>query len=344
VIRVLVVDDSVAVRGLVSTLLAEDPEIQVAGVAANGRVALQKYAQLRPDVVTLDVEMPEMDGLETLRALRKDDPSAKVIMFSSLTHRGAMTTFDALSAGAVDYVAKPEGGTAEQMAETLRADLIVKVKAHAIANRSEPRRTPPRLAKPARSKPVEIVTLASSTGGPNALSAVLGSLPADLQVPVMVVQHMPELFTKLLADRLDASAKLRVREAEAGEILEPGTVYIAPGGHHMETIRERGHVRVRLHDGPAENSCRPAADVLFRSVATVFGGGSLGVVLTGMGQDGLLGSEAIHRCGGQILAQDEASSVVWGMPRAVVEAGLAHAVMPLHCLSDEITRRVRSNG
>jgi two-component system, chemotaxis family, protein-glutamate methylesterase/glutaminase len=344
VIRVLVVDDSVAVRGFVSTLLAEDPEIQVAGIAANGRLALQKYAQLRPDIVTLDVEMPEMDGLETLRALRMDDPSAKVIMFSSLTHRGAVTTFDALSAGAVDYVAKPEGRSAEQLAEALRADLIVKLKAHAVPKRSVVSQEPPKLARQARPKPIEIVAVASSTGGPNALSAVVGSLPADLRVPVVVVQHMPELFTKLLAERLNSIAKVNVHEAVAGESLQPGTVYIAPGGHHLETVRERGQVRIRLHDEPPENSCRPAADVLFRSVAAAYGGGSLAVVLTGMGQDGLLGSEVIHSGGGQIIAQDEASSVVWGMPRAVVEAGIANSVLPLHCISEEITRRVRSNG
>ena len=343
-IRVLVVDDSVAIRSLVSALLDADPEIEVAGVAANGRLALQKYAQLRPDVVTLDVEMPEMDGLQTLRALRRDDPNAKVIMFSSLTHRGAVTTFDALSAGAVDYVAKPEGGTASQITEALRSDLLVKVKTHGTRKQSLGIPSPPRLAKQARPKPVDVIAIAASTGGPNALAAVLTPLPATLRVPVVIVQHMPELFTKLLAERLNASAKLEVREGVAGEVLQAGVAYVAPGGHHMETVREHGSVRIKLHGGPPENSCRPAADVLFRSVAAVYGAGTLGVVLTGMGQDGLRGAEAIHRTGGQIVAQDEATCVVWGMPRAIVEAGLAHAVLPLQNMSEELTRRVRSNA
>jgi two-component system, chemotaxis family, protein-glutamate methylesterase/glutaminase len=348
-IRVLVVDDSAAVRGIVTTLLADDPEIQVAGVAANGKLAVAKYEQLLPDVVTLDVEMPEMDGLTTLKTLRKQDPQATVLMLSSLTHRGAMTTFDALAAGAVDYVAKPEGTNVNNLIRSLGADLILKIKAAAAAKRrklggpsASAASVQPRLTAPqAHNRPPDILAIASSTGGPNALATLLPGLPQDLGLPIVVVQHMPELFTKLLAERLNAVSQIEVREGAQDEIVRPGVAYIAPGGKHMETVRARTEVRLRLHDGPPENSCRPAADVLFRSVAATYGAGSLALVLTGMGQDGLRGCEAIHQVRGQIVAQDEASSVVWGMPRAVSESGMAQAILPLTEITKHILRRVR---
>ena len=345
-IRVLVVDDSVTIRTLVSALLNEDPEIEVAGVAPDGRVGLAKFGQLRPDVVTLDVEIPTMDGLATLQAIRREDPSAVVIMCSSLTRRGASTTFDALAAGASDYVAKPEGMHAEQALKEFGAELIAKVKAHAQRKRSTAASTagPLRLATRKTKQKVEIVAVASSTGGPNALAVFVAALPKEFPLPVVLVQHMPPLFTQLLAERLDASCAVAVREGIDGTQIEPGTVYIAPGGHHMETVRDGTAIRLRLHDGPQENCCRPAADVLFRSVAQCFGAGVLGVVLTGMGQDGMLGAQAIHAAGGQVLAQDEATSVVWGMPRAVAEAGLAQAVLPLEELGQEVVRRVQKNG
>jgi two-component system, chemotaxis family, protein-glutamate methylesterase/glutaminase len=346
VIRVLVVDDSVTIRTLVSALLKEDPEIEVAGVAPDGRVGLAKFGQLRPDVVTLDVEMPTMDGLATLEAIRREDPSAVVIMCSSLTHRGASTTFDALAAGASDYVAKPDGMHAEQALKEFGTELIAKVKAH--ARRKQPvtarAAAPVKLAPPKTKQKVEVVAVASSTGGPNALATFIPALPKGFPLPVVLVQHMPPLFTQLLAERLDATSPVRVVEGTDGMPLEPGTVYIAPGGHHMETMRDGATYRLRLHDGPQENCCRPAADVLFRSTVKCFGAGVLGVVLTGMGQDGMLGSQAIHAAGGQVLAQDEATSVVWGMPRAVAEAGLAQAVLPLEELGKEVVRRVHKNG
>jgi two-component system chemotaxis response regulator CheB len=345
-IRVLVVDDSVAVRTLVSALLKEDPEIEVAGVAPDGRVGLAKFGQIRPDVVTLDVEMPEMDGLATLQAIRREDPSAVVIMCSSLTRRGAATTFDALAAGASDYVAKPEGVHGEQALKDFGRELIGKVKAH--ARRKRPTAAGPsepvKLAARKTRQKIEIVAVASSTGGPNALAAFVPAFPKDFPLPVVLVQHMPPLFTQLLAERLDASCAVTVREGADGALLEPGTLYIAPGGHHMETVRDGACLRLRLHDGPQENCCRPAADVLFRSTARCFGAGVLGVVLTGMGQDGMLGAQEIQAAGGQVLVQDEATSVVWGMPRAVAEAGLAQAVLPLHELGPEVVRRVQKNG
>jgi two-component system chemotaxis response regulator CheB len=336
---------------MVSTLLSADPEIQVVGMAANGKLGLAQYRLLRPDVVMLDVVMPELDGLATLKALRRSDPLAVVIMFSSLTARGAATTLDALAAGAVDYVAKPGSGKGSDSMRTLGADLIGKVKLHGHRRRQVsgaplPFRPPPvpfpmaKIAAARVHKRLDVVAIASSTGGPNALSVLIPALPRDLPVPVLVVQHMPELFTKLLAERLNTASQVKVREGSSGEVLEPGVVYIAPGGHHMETVRSGNQIHLRFHDGPPENSCRPAADVLFRSVAASYGGGALGVVLTGMGQDGLRGCEALHQMGAQVVVQDEASSVVWGMPRAVAEAGLAHAVLPLQSIRGEILRRV----
>src|SRR5258706_5020314 len=294
VIRVLIVDDSGVARRLVSTLLSADPEIHVVGVAANGKLGLAQYELLRPDVVMLDVVMPELDGLATLKALRRSNPLAVAIMFSSLTARGAATTLDALAAGAVDYVAKPGSGKASDSMLTLGADLIAKVKLHGhrrrrVGGAPVAPLPAPKAAAVGVHKRLDVVAIASSTGGPNALSLLIPALPRDLPVPVVVVQHMPELFTKLLAERLNAASQLKVREGSTREVLEPGVVYIAPGGHHMETVRSGNQIHLHIHDGPPENNCRPAADVLFRSVAACYGGGTLGVVLTGMGQDGLRG-------------------------------------------------------
>ena len=342
-IRVLVVDDSVAIRTLVSALLKEDPAIEVAGVAPDGSVGLAKFTQLRPDVVTLDVEMPGMDGLATLQAIRREDPAAVVIMCSSLTLRGATTTFDALAAGAADYVAKPEGPQA--LAEFSR-ELIAKIKAHAARRERPPGETHGAVTlAPRRGRQrVEIVAVASSTGGPNALAEFIPALPKNFPVPVVIVQHMPPLFTQLLAERLDVTSQVTVREGSERDVVRPGFVYLAPGGHHMVLAHEGSEIRLHVQDEPPENCCRPAADVLFRSVARCYGAGALAVVLTGMGQDGLAGSRVLQAAGGQVLAQDEASSVVWGMPRAVALAGLAQAVLSLEEMGPEVVRRVQAHG
>lgn len=347
-IRVLIVDDAVVVRRLVADVLSADPEIELAGTAASGSIALAKIPQVNPDVITLDVEMPGMSGLETLAEIRRQYPSIRVIMFSTLTERGAATTLDALSLGASDYVAKPSNtGSIDAAIERVRADLVPKVKAFCarvagLASPSaRPAMPPLRPAQPRARSPVDVVAIGVSTGGPNALATLLPLLPADLPVPVLIVQHMPPVFTRLLAERLATRAPFPVAEGRQGAVLQPGTAWIAPGDHHMEVRREGTAVVLTLHQGAPENSCRPAVDPLFRSVARVYGATVLAAVLTGMGHDGLRGAQAIREAGGRVLAQDEASSVVWGMPGAVTNAGLADRVLPLEQIASEIAWRVR---
>ena len=349
-IRVLVVDDAVVMRKLISEALARDPALEIAGIAAHGRIALQKLTQVNPDVVTLDVEMPEMDGITTLRELRKTHPKLPVIMFSTLTSRGAATTLDCLSAGATDYVAKPANvGSVTECIERLQNDLVTKIKLHChhadAARWSGPLPggvPPPRFpVRPAGAATPEVVCLGTSTGGPNALVEVFKRLPADFPLPILIVQHMPPVFTAMLAERLTALGGLKVHEGAEGCLVEPGHAYIAPGGRHMDVRRMGQHRILHLHDEPPENSCRPAVDVLFRSVALAYGANILGVVMTGMGQDGLRGCEWIRERGGQVVVQDEASSVVWGMPGYVAQAGLADKIVPLDQIAGEILRRTR---
>lgn len=344
-IRVLVVDDAVVFRRLVSEELAADPAIEVVGTAANGKIALAKMTQVNPDLVILDVEMPEMDGLTTLREIRKIYPKLPVIMFSSLTERGATETLDALALGATDYFAKPTTvGGLDASLQVLRDELIPEIKALCGRGTLAAGTTiaAPPLRPRARSGPIEVVTIGCSTGGPNALAELFAGFPADFPVPIVLVQHMPPMFTRLLAERLSAQFPIQFEEGRSGGSLQPGHAWIAPGDFHMITVRDELQTRVLLHQDPPENSCRPAADVLFRSVAQAFGPATLAVVLTGMGQDGLRGCEAIKAAGGQVLAQDEATSVVWGMPGFVARAGLADRVLPLGQMAGEIVRRVRT--
>ena len=356
-IRVLIVDDAVVVRRLVADALKSDPSIEVVGSAANGRIALQKIPQVNPDLVTLDIEMPDMDGLATLVEIRKTWPKLPVVMFSTLTERGAMATIDALARGASDYVTKPANvGSINEGLQRVRDELIPKIhhlcrpapapspaaaRPAAIAAHPAPSRLPAPGASPLKaSGKVAVVAIAVSTGGPNALAAIVPGLPRSLPVPIVITQHMPPMFTRMLATRLDSPTGLRVREGEDGMPVEAGTAYIAPGDHHMTFVPRPGGVSIRLTQDPPENSCRPAADPMFRSVVAHFGAATLGVVLTGMGQDGLRGSEAVRAAGGQVVVQDEASSVVWGMPGFVARAGLADAVLPLDRIAGEIVRRV----
>ncbi|MGD1101565.1 MAG: chemotaxis response regulator protein-glutamate methylesterase [Terriglobia bacterium] len=352
-IRILVVDDSVVVRRMVSDALASDPQLEVVGAAANGKIALAKIPQVNPDIVILDVEMPELDGLGTLVGIRKSLPALPVIMYSTLTQRGAEATLEALSRGATDYVTKPSNvGSAAQGLECIRTQLIPKIKAicsralgipvpSLLAASVASKTLPPRLASPRREEQINIVAIGVSTGGPNALASLIPSFPRDLPVPVVIVQHMPPVFTRLLAERLAAKSQIGVEEGYPGAVLGPGCAWLAPGDYHMVVASDHQQVTLRTYQGPPENSCRPAADVLFRSVAEVYKPHALAVVMTGMGQDGLRGCEHIRESGGQILAQDQATSVVWGMPGFVANAGLADKVLPLDELGMEILRRVR---
>ena len=346
-IRVLIVDDSVIARRLITNALSLHAEIAVVGTAENGALALTKLPQLSPDAVILDVEMPGIDGIATLKQLRELYPRLPVIMFSTQTERGARVTFDALSAGANDYALKPSAQSGETLESVVAQVLVPKLVAivrpaqtrgaKAATERAVAR---PSLATSALVRP-EIVVLASATGGPNALAEVIPRLAKDFPVPVLVVQHMPAIFTRCLAERLNERSALRVIEAQGNEVLEAGTVYIAQGGYHLEVVREGDVVRTVLTEGPTEHSVKPAADVLFRSIARTSGASALGVVLTGMGSDGKLGAQELVTAGGRVLVQSGPSCVVWSMPRAVEEAGLAEAVVPLNDMADAISERVK---
>ncbi|MGE0881181.1 MAG: chemotaxis response regulator protein-glutamate methylesterase [Acidimicrobiia bacterium] len=406
-IRVLLVDDSVVVRRVLTDVLSSDPAIEVVGAAPNGKVGVQKVAQLEPDLVVLDIEMPEMDGITTLREIRKQWRRLPVIMFSTLTARGASATLEALAAGASDYATKPTNtsGIADA-ADSLRAELIPKIKAlapkgvhhHGLMPAPPSRPMPPGRAEPrprpgARALPepparperprrrsdfsgrpeprpettrhepmridhgpavlrkrqgpvprVDIVAIGVSTGGPNALAEVIPALPANLGVPVVIVQHMPATFTKLLAERLDRSSPLHIVEGTHGMPMRPNEVYIAPGDFHMTVRREGLTAFLELNQGPPENSCRPAVDVLFRSVDTAYGANTLAVIMTGMGSDGTKSCETLAQHNAQVIVQDEATSVVWGMPGFVARAGLAEAIVPLGDLAGEITKRTLRPG
>jgi two-component system chemotaxis response regulator CheB len=339
--RVLVVDDSSVVRRLVSEALASDPAIELVGTAPNGRIALAKLTQVNPDVVTLDIEMPELDGLATLVELRRTHPLLPVIMFSAITERGAAATLEAIARGANDYVTKPSTSEGvEDARQKIAEQLLPRVRAFAPA--SAPAwvdRVRVAVAPAVRGK-AEIVAIGVSTGGPNALTELIPRLPRGFPVPVVVVQHMPPVFTRLLAERLAARSALPVTECADEEPLRPGHVYIARGDWHMVVRGSRLDPRVALVQGPPENSCRPAVDVLFRSVAAMYGPSALAVVLTGMGQDGLHGCRHVREVGGRVLVQDQATSVIWGMPGAVARAGMADRVLPLLQLADELARQV----
>jgi two-component system, chemotaxis family, protein-glutamate methylesterase/glutaminase len=338
------------VRRQVSLLLGEDPGLHVVATAPNGRIALTKVEQFQPDVVLLDLEMPELDGLETLKVLRQRAPELPVVMFSALTERAGVLTLEALALGARDYVTKPTtAGGLNITVEAVRDELVRKLKALHVRPASAPSAQPqpsrplPRPLGPAR---VEVIVIGASTGGPGALVRVVSALPADLTVPVLIVQHMPPLFTRLLAERLADASPLRVREAVSGELIQAGDVWIAPGDFHLAVRRDTTGVGVRLHthQGPPENACRPAVDHLFRSAAEVYGAGVLATVLTGMGQDGLRGCRRVNEVGGQVVVQDQASCVIGSMPGVVEQAGLADAVTPLDALATELVRRVEARG
>jgi len=353
--RILIVDDSAVMRSLLRSVVSAAPGLEVAGTAGDGESALRSIGDLRPDLILLDVEMPVMDGLMTLRKLRARGSKMPVIMCSSLTQRGAKVTIEALAGGASDYVAKPRGQSSREAAmAALSQDLIPKIHALTQGQRPQPAalgssRLPivMPLAQPYRPQAISstptVLCIGVSTGGPAALDILLPALPLNFPIPVLIVQHMPELFTRLLAERLNARCPLQVREAAEGEPVRAGTIHIARGNWHLEVLaasRAGSPATLHLTQGPLENHCRPSVDVLFRTAASVYGQGVLAVVLTGMGSDGMIGSRIVREQGGSVLAQDQASSAVWGMPGAVANAGLAHRVLPLNAIASEILRAV----
>lgn len=356
-IRVLVVDDSLVIRRALRECFRADPEIEVVGVAHTGLSALEQIDALKPDLITLDIEMPEMDGLETLRTLRTQGSNIPIIMFSKYTSHGATATLEALELGASDVVAKPEahGGKGascdfakRQLASRIRALGRKSKKKQKECPRPDIQRQPLAPLPPYRvTHPVDAVGIAISTGGPGALIEVVATLSPSLPVPIFLTQHMPPLFTKYLAERLTAKGALPAHEATEGMTVRPGNIYIAPGDFHLELARSGSDVVIHLSQTPPENSCRPSADVMFRSMATVYGSQVLALVMTGMGQDGRRGCEVIKAQGGTVVVQDEATSLVWGMPKAVAAAGLHNAMVPLSevarlinhsCLKDKETR------
>lgn len=338
-IRVMVVDDSAVARQAVVAAINRTEGLISAGFAANGRVALDRLELMRPDVLVLDLEMPELDGISTLHELRRDHPELPVVVFSNLTSRGAAATLEALAAGASAFALKPTAiGDGAHSLDTELIPLIIALGRQSAAP-PQPTAAAVRRPLPRRTGPASAVVIAVSTGGPAALTTVIGSLPGDLRVPVVIVQHMPPVFTRMLAERLNGQSALIVSEATDGERVRPGHVYIAPGGHHLRLVRTGMLVEVVLDDGPPENSCRPAADVLFRSAAKVYGSDLLGVVLTGMGSDGTRGAEAIRSAGGSVIVQDPVGAVIGSMPAAVIAAGLSEAEVPIDLMSTEIAAR-----
>jgi len=348
-IRVMVVDDAVVVRRMLTDSLSSEPDIDVVGTAPNGRIALAKLTTLNPDIIILDLEMPELDGLQTLAELRRIAPRVPVIMFSSLTQRGAAATLDALALGARDYITKPATSSPSESFELIRGQLVGKIRAltgrssvpkSLDASSTVTKTASTFLSRISQNQRIDIVAIGVSTGGPAALAVLMPEFPRDFPVPIVLVQHMPPMFTSMLAERLTNISQIKVSEGAPGMILEPGQAYIAPGDYHMTVERRERAVCLALNQGMPENSCRPAVDVLFRSVVQIYGCNVLAVILTGMGQDGLRGCEDIKENGGTVFAQDEATSVVWGMPGFVARTGLADKILPIELVGVEIVRKV----
>ncbi len=356
-VKVLVVDDSAFMRKAISMMLESDPEIKVIGVGHDGAEGVELVKKLKPDIVTLDIEMPRMDGLTALKHIMAESPTM-VMMVSSLTTEGASATFDALQLGAVDFIPKQLSFVALDIVK-IKEELLKKIKyiarnkqkllrrhrsqSMAIApssatkeEKAKSKPAPPVILTCSGRKEMNVIAIGASTGGPPALQAVIPRLPKNLPVPVMVVQHMPPTFTKSLADRLNSLSQIAVKEAEAGEPLQAGTAYIAPGSQHMTVARSLSSYRVILSDEPSDTLHRPAVDVMMYSVANVYSAKALGVILTGMGHDGLDGLKALKLRGGKILAQNEESCVVYGMPRSVVENNLADKVVHIDKMANEI--------
>lgn len=352
-VRVLIADDSAVVRGLVARWITE-AGFQLVGTASNGRIAIEMMSRHDPDVVLLDIDMPELDGTEALPRMLAASPTLQVVMMSTLTTRNADISLKCLALGAVDYIAKPESNRGVTTSDAFRTDLIERVRVFGAA-RAKRRRTvsaPTQASAPVQAAPVaaakpsapivlrprarvsatpRVLLIGSSTGGPRAVGEALAGIGAAAlkRVPTLIVQHMPPVFTAVFAEHLSARVGLPAAEGKADERIEPGRIYVAPGGRHMGLAAVAGGTVIKLNDGAPVNFCRPAVDVLFKDAAAIFGAATASVILTGMGSDGTNGARALVEAGGPVLAQDEATSTVWGMPGSVARAGLAEAILPL---------------
>ena len=364
-LKILVVDDTAVYRKIVTDALAQIPDIGIVGTASNGKIALSRIRELKPDLITLDIEMPEMNGLEVLQALKNQSSSVGVIVVSSLTVKGGELTMKALELGAFDFITKPEGGSTDGNLANIRKSLEPLLSAFArrkevsviLQGRTQsPRKTgterkgfeegpsvASRMGNIINRQRSEAVGIGISTGGPNALASLLPDLPGDINVPVFLVQHMPPYFTQSMAQSLDAKCSLTVKEAENGEYVESNVVYVAPGGRQMRVTLGADATKkiIRVTDDPPENNCRPSVDYLFRSLAHHYLGRSTGVIMTGMGNDGTLGLKLMKRNGAAVIAQDEATSVVFGMPKEAIEAGVVDIVVPLDQIASEIIKTVK---
>jgi len=349
-VRVLIVDDSAFMRSALSNMLSSDPEIQIAGSARDGLEAIEKVVQLKPDIVTMDVEMPRMDGISALKHIMANNP-VPVIMVSSLTVEGAHITLEALECGAVDFIPK---NLSDLSLNILRLKEVLIDKIKQLARKGVPRRiarpavrsvsapaAAPAVLRTTGERRVGLVAIGTSTGGPKALQEVLPSLPKEFPVPIVIAQHMPPNFTGPFAERLNQLCKLEVREAKEGDVLKPGLILIAPGGGHMRVSRKRGiETTVTISEDRENFIYRPSVDALMASVAEYFPGRALGVILTGMGNDGMKGMIELKKTGGRIFAQNEESCVVYGMPKAVVDAGIADKVLSIEEIAGEIVNSV----
>jgi two-component system chemotaxis response regulator CheB len=358
-LRVMVVDDSVVIRGLISRWVNDEPDMEVVASLRTGLDAVNQLDRIKPDVAVLDIEMPELDGISALPQLLAKKRDLIVIMASTLTRRNAEISFKALSLGASDYIPKPESTREASAADIFHHDLIQKIRAFgAKVRRTAPATAGPALAlekpasppRPAAAHPPltkrafgpltpRVLVVGSSTGGPQALLALVGELgPVIERHPVLITQHMPPTFTTILAEHLARSSRRPAAEAVDGEPVKAGRIYLAPGGRHMRVVRHGTEVAIALDDGPAVNFCKPAVDPLFTSAVDAWQGGVLAAILTGMGSDGMRGGKEIVAAGGSVIAQDEATSVVWGMPGAAANAGICAAILPLNQIAAKIAR------
>ena len=367
-LRILVVDDTVVYRKTVSDILADIPDVEVVGTANNGKIAMRKVASLKPDLLTLDIEMPEMNGLDVLRAMKTEAPDVGAIILSTLTHKGGDLTIKALELGAFDYITKPETGSIEESKNAIKKTLALLIKSFsrqlemrkilkgsnynkayqasatssylsdAPLNRSSQSVSPT-----PRKTQAEIVGIGVSTGGPKALSEMLPKIPENINVPILIVQHMPPIFTDSLAKSLDMRCAITVKEAMDGEVVRPNVAFIAPGGKQMKVVASADGLNriIRITDDPPENSCKPSVDYLFRSIAEHYVGRAAGVIMTGMGSDGTLGLRMMKRNGSYIIAQDEPSCIVFGMPKKPIDEGIVDTIAPLERIADEICSSVK---